>query len=96
MVPVGRVTGPGSRGDGGGLLVAVVARTIESWASTVPFDFVIASSSGLVPYLRTGRYESHSRLDRPCGRGQLQKWLDYAQASRGPKRWLFQLEGTRL
>ncbi len=71
------------------------ARTIEDWAKAVPFDFVIASSSGLAPYLRKGAARNIPALVDLVDVDS-QKWLDYAQSCRGPRRWLYNLEGTRL
>lgn len=72
-----------------------LAAEIEKWAGGVRFDAVLASASSLAPY-----------LDLPGLAGvpavvdlidvDSQKWLDYAAASRLPKRWVYQLEGARM
>ena len=68
-------------------------RALSAWSSSVDFDSVVAFSSSMAPYA----------LDTPARRHVLdlcdldsQKWLDYAARARGPSRWLYQTEGSRL
>jgi sugar transferase (PEP-CTERM/EpsH1 system associated) len=68
---------------------------LRQWSGDARFQVALASSSGMVPYLRL-----------PCLREvpgvvdlvdvDSQKWFDYAAAGRGPKAWLYRLEGRRL
>ena len=68
---------------------------IAQWAAETPFDTVVVFCSSMTQY-----------LDVPGLAGvpvvvdlvdvDSQKWFDYAGASRGPARLLFQLEGRRL
>ena len=72
-----------------------LARLLEKWCREVRFGSVLASSSGLVPYLRRGA------LGRVPAVVDLidvdsQKWFDYAAASKIPGRWVYRLEGRRL
>jgi sugar transferase (PEP-CTERM/EpsH1 system associated) len=70
-------------------------KVVAEWARQTRFDACLASASSMVPYLR-----------RPGLRGvpavidlvdvDSQKWLDYAAAGRGPRSWLYRLEGRRL
>ncbi len=70
-------------------------RTLRAWAAEVKFDAVVASSSALWPYLR----EPPLR-DIPAVVDLIdvdsQKWLDFAGASRAPKKWLYRLEAARV
>jgi sugar transferase (PEP-CTERM/EpsH1 system associated) len=67
--------------------------TLRTWCDSVRFDVVVAFSSSMVPYA----------LGVPAVRRVLdlcdldsQKWLDYADFSRGPGRWMYTIEGHRL
>jgi len=72
-----------------------LTRVLRQWTTKTEFDWAVASASSLVPYLQ-----------EPCLRAtpavvdlidvDSQKWLDYAAASRGPRSWLYRLEGRRL
>ncbi len=68
---------------------------LRAWAGETRFHAALASSSSLAPYLRmpelAGVPPVIDLIDVDS-----QKWLDYAAASRGPKRWLYRLEGHRL
>jgi sugar transferase (PEP-CTERM/EpsH1 system associated) len=72
-----------------------LARLLESWCGEVRFDGVLVSSSALVPYLRRGALGGVPAVVDLVDVDS-QKWFDYAQASRIPKRWLYRLEGRRL
>lgn len=68
---------------------------LNDWTATTRYHAVLASASSLAGYLR------HPDLRQVPQAVDLtdvdsQKWLDYAAAVRGPKRWLYQLEGRRL
>lgn len=72
-----------------------LARTILDWTSRTRFDLVVASSSGLVPYLRRAPLRDVPALVDLVDVDS-QKWLDYASHCRGPARRLYRLEGDRL
>ena len=66
---------------------------LAAWADKHSFDVVTAYSSSMAAYA----------LDVPAGRRVLdlcdadsQKWIDYAEESRGPLRWAYRREGMRL
>jgi polysaccharide biosynthesis protein PslH len=67
---------------------------LRRWSREIEFHSAIASSSGMVPYLR-----QKETIPIPTVVDLVdvdsQKWLDYA-ASGGPKSWLYRLEGRRL
>lgn len=70
-------------------------RIIARWASQTRYDGALAFCSSMAPY-----------LDAPGLAGvpgvvdlvdvDSQKWFDYAAHCRGPRRWLYRLEGRRL
>lgn len=68
---------------------------LRQWGRSTCFDFALASSSSMAPYLR---------LPELCQVPAVvdlidvdsQKWLDYAQTSSVPRSWLYQIEGRRL
>lgn len=72
-----------------------LVRTLESWANEVRFDACLASSSGMVPYLRRGKLRDVPAVVDLVDVDS-QKWYDYAAVSRPPKSWLYRLEGRRL
>jgi sugar transferase (PEP-CTERM/EpsH1 system associated) len=70
-------------------------RVVDRWAAEVGFDAAVVSASSLAPVLR------RPGLDRVPGFVDVvdvdsQKWLDYAAAARGPRRWQYRLEGSRI
>jgi sugar transferase (PEP-CTERM/EpsH1 system associated) len=86
---VGRTASEGAFSAPG--LRAVVGK----WSRTMRFHAVLASASSLVPYLRLPALR-----DTPAVIDLMdvdsQKWLDYADATCGPRSWLYRLEGRRL
>jgi sugar transferase (PEP-CTERM/EpsH1 system associated) len=68
---------------------------LRDWAAETGFHAALASSSSMVSYLRTAEF-----ADVPAVVDLIdidsQKWFDYASAGRGPKSWLYRLEGRRL
>ncbi|MCC7419583.1 MAG: TIGR03087 family PEP-CTERM/XrtA system glycosyltransferase [Planctomycetaceae bacterium] len=68
---------------------------LQRLASDVRFDSVMTSSSALGPYLSvpalSGVPAWIDLIDVDS-----QKWVDYAAAHRGPKAWLYGIEGRRL
>ena len=72
----------------------------SGWRSPTPIrrsriSTAVVSASSLVPYLRRDGLDYTPAvvdlIDVDC-----QKWVDYATASRGPKRWLYTLEAARV
>jgi glycosyltransferase involved in cell wall biosynthesis len=68
---------------------------LQDWSARAPYQAVLASSSSLAPYLRTPALE-HVPAVVDLIDVDSQKWFDYAQSLRGPKSWLFRLEGRRV
>lgn len=68
---------------------------ISDWAATEGFDSVLVSSSGMVPYLTTAALR-----DIPAVVDLIdvdsEKWRQYADATRSPKRFIYRLEARRL
>ena len=69
--------------------------TLRAWARETQFDAVLASASSMVPYLQMEEFRS-ARAVVDLVDVDSQKWLDYAAASRGPRRWFYNLEAQRL
>lgn len=99
--PAGRILSAcGSLVAGGSASVgafasAALARTIRDWTGKTRFDFVVASASSLVPYLQMPALRATPAVIDLVDVDS-QKWLDYADASAGPRAWLYRLEGRRL
>jgi sugar transferase (PEP-CTERM/EpsH1 system associated) len=68
---------------------------LREWVGDTRFDAAVASASSLVPYLRLPEFRSVPAVIDLVDVDS-QKWLDYAEASRGPRAWLYRLEGRRL
>ncbi len=68
---------------------------ITGWAKETRFHAALASSSSMVPYLRLPALAEIPAVVDLIDLDS-QKWLDYAAASWGPRRWLYTAEGTRL
>jgi sugar transferase (PEP-CTERM/EpsH1 system associated) len=68
---------------------------LRDWAAETRFHAALASASSMVPYLRLpGLRDVPAVIDLVDVDSQ--KWFDYAAAGRGPKAWLYRLEGRRL
>jgi polysaccharide biosynthesis protein PslH len=70
-------------------------RVIREWTTQTRFRTAVVSASSLVGYLR------HDGLEQVPAVVDLvdvdsQKWLDFAAASRWPKRWLYRFEARRV
>jgi sugar transferase (PEP-CTERM/EpsH1 system associated) len=72
-----------------------LAATLRAWAGQTSFDAVLASASSMVPYLQMEELRSIPAVVDLVDVDS-QKWLDYAAASWGPRRWLYRTEGRRL
>jgi polysaccharide biosynthesis protein PslH len=70
-------------------------RALEGWAAETRFDAVVLSASSLAPYLRERRLANTPAIVDLMDVDS-EKWLDFANASRGPKRWLYRLEAARV
>jgi sugar transferase (PEP-CTERM/EpsH1 system associated) len=68
---------------------------LRQWAAEARFDAVVASSSALVPYLRDPALRTTPAVVDLIDVDS-QKWLDFAAASRPPKKWLYRLEAARV
>lgn len=72
-----------------------LARTINHWAREHRYSAAVVFCSSMLQYL-----ESPLLADVPAIVDLVdvdsQKWFDYAAHARGPKRWLYTLEGRRL
>lgn len=70
-------------------------RTVRGWAAETAFDAAVVSASSMAPYLKdralAGVPAVVDLIDVDS-----HKWLDYAAAARGPKRWLYRLEAARV
>lgn len=72
-----------------------LVKLLKTWTTEIQFHGVVLSASSLAPYLvKPGFGAAITIVDSVDVDSQ--KWLDYAAASGGPKKWLYQLEGNRL
>jgi sugar transferase (PEP-CTERM/EpsH1 system associated) len=74
---------------------AALRRVIREWTAETPFRAAVVSASSLVPYLRRDGLEKTPAVVDLVDVDS-QKWLDFAAASRVPKRWLYRLEARRV
>jgi polysaccharide biosynthesis protein PslH len=68
---------------------------LRDWSRDTCFDGALASASSMVPYLRLPALRDVPAVVDLVDVDS-QKWLDYAAAFRGPRAWLYGLEGRRL
>jgi sugar transferase (PEP-CTERM/EpsH1 system associated) len=68
---------------------------LRRWASDTHFDISLASASSIASYLHLEELR-----DVPAVIDLIdvdsQKWFDYAASRRGPRAWLYRIEGSRL
>jgi polysaccharide biosynthesis protein PslH len=69
--------------------------TVRQWARETRFDAVLASASSMASYLRVPELSDVPKIVDLIDVDS-QKWHDYAASKRGPKAWLYALEGRRL
>lgn len=69
-------------------------RLLAGWRREAPPAAVVVSASSLVPYLRGPLHGLPAFVDLVDVDSQ--KWADFAAATRGPRRWLYQNEARRL
>lgn len=92
--------GAGSLATGGTISEGVfqspaLSRVVDEWTQSTEYRSVIISASSLASYLqRPGLRKTPAVVDLVDVDSQ--KWLDYAAASKPPKRWLYATEGHRL
>lgn len=104
VVPIGRTArrvralaalARGRTATEGAFASAALRAVLVSWTSALRFDSMLASSSGLAPYLQlAGLREVPAVID--FADVDSQKWFDYAAQSKGPQAWLYRTEGRRL
>lgn len=75
--------------------VPAMRRTVERWSEQTRFDRVVVFCSSMVPYLDAPGLAGVPALVDLVDVDS-QKWFDYAERTRGPRRWLYRLEGGRL
>jgi polysaccharide biosynthesis protein PslH len=68
---------------------------LRQWVGDSRYHVVLASASSLVPYLRLKELEGVPAVVDLVDVDS-QKWLDYARGCRGPRAWLYRIEGRRL
>jgi sugar transferase (PEP-CTERM/EpsH1 system associated) len=69
--------------------------TVRQWARETRFGAVLASASSMASYLRVPELADVPAIVDLIDVDS-QKWYDYAASKRGPKAWLYALEGRRL
>lgn len=72
-----------------------LARAIERWHADQPFDAVIVYCSSMFPYVAGGPWHDVPKWVDLVDVDS-QKWADYAQAARGPQRWLYARESKTV
>jgi polysaccharide biosynthesis protein PslH len=70
-------------------------RVIREWTRETNFDVAIVSASSLAPYLKMPQLAGVPKIVDLVDVDS-QKWADFADAARGPKRWLYRLEAARV
>jgi len=68
---------------------------VRSWSRESRFDAALCSSSALAQYFQVDELRTTPRFVDLIDVDS-EKWHEYAAASSGPRRWLFQTEATRL
>lgn len=68
---------------------------LRTWCRHIRFQACLVSASSMVPYLHLPELRTVPAVIDLVDVDS-QKWLDYAEGSRGLKRWLYRLEGNRL
>src|SRR6266496_2116349 len=74
---------------------AQLCRILRDWTAGTYFHAALASSSSMVPCLLLPELSGVPAVVDLIDFDS-QKWFDYASAGRGPKSWLYRLEGRRL
>jgi polysaccharide biosynthesis protein PslH len=79
----------------GAFASADLRASLRQWAQATRFRACLASASSLVPYLRLPELREVPAIVDLIDVDS-QKWLDYAAASKIPRRWLYRLAASRL
>jgi sugar transferase (PEP-CTERM/EpsH1 system associated) len=94
----GRIVGSLLRGHSateGAFHSPTLQAVLRTWCADTPFHATLSSSSAMVGYqMMPGLRDVPAVVDLVDVDSQ--KWFDYARASRGPRSWLYGLEGRRL
>lgn len=72
-----------------------VTATVRQWADEAGFSAALVSAGALAPHLRDRSLRGLSKFVDLVDVDS-QKWFDFADATAGPKRWLYRFEGRRL
>ncbi len=72
---------------------AEMSASLHRWTQTRQFDAVVAFSSSMAPYAL--QVPTSRRVLDLCDLDS-RKWMDYADSSKGPARYLYRTEGRRL
>ncbi|WP_169979033.1 TIGR03087 family PEP-CTERM/XrtA system glycosyltransferase [Tautonia rosea] len=79
-----------------GAFASTQLRTVlRDWGRQTRFQAVLASASSVAPYLRLPEFRDVPAIVDLVDVDS-QKWLDYAEAGRGVRAWLYRLEGDRV
>ncbi|HJZ56097.1 MAG TPA: TIGR03087 family PEP-CTERM/XrtA system glycosyltransferase, partial [Gemmataceae bacterium] len=70
-------------------------RVVRDWAGRTRFAAAVVSASSLAPYLRLKPLADTPKVVDLVDVDS-QKWLDFAAATRGPRRWLYRLKAARV
>jgi sugar transferase (PEP-CTERM/EpsH1 system associated) len=104
VVPLGRwsrwlwalgAAGTGRSISEGAFHSRALRRLVRRWAQETPFHAALASASSVAPYLCTPDLRQVPAVVDLIDVDS-QKWLDYAAAGRGPRAWVYRLEGRQL
>jgi sugar transferase (PEP-CTERM/EpsH1 system associated) len=79
----------------GAFCSAPLREQVRAWCTDTTFHATLSSSSALARYQRLPELRDTPAIVDLIDVDS-QKWLDYAGASRGPRAWLYGLEGRRL
>ncbi len=85
----------GNTASEGAFASPALTALLRRWAGEARFDAAFASASSLIGYLRLAELRDVPVMIDLVDVDS-QKWLDYAAAGRGPRSWLYRLEGRRL
>ena len=72
-----------------------LSRLLTQWGEQHGFDLSLSSSSALAQFQNLPALKSSTAFVDLIDVDS-QKWLDYSAATRGPKSWLYQIEGSRM
>lgn len=70
-------------------------RVIRGWSRETRFDAAVISASSLAPYLRMTELADVPKIVDLVDVDS-QKWSDFADAARGPRKWLYRFESHRI